>query len=200
MDPDRGDELVAPTGTRSQGEDLEWQHRTRHLGAEIALSAFFVLLGLSLVILSGSIRAGSIPDPITSAGMARLAGVFLLVFGGIVLLRLIARALRRPDALRIPSQGENDEPGHPSTFLRPFAVAVATLLWAWGVARIGYFLATPILLAVVLRIMDVRSTVKLAVVPVGFTVIVWVLFAEVLGIGFPLGFMDTPLRRIGFIG
>lgn len=194
-DPDRGtsvtDEAVDPRA------DLE--RTTRHLGAEIVLSGLFALIGVGLVALSGSIRAGSIPDPITSAGMPRLTGYLLIFFSGVMLVRYAAASVRRPRTWRVPSQGDNDEPGHPSSLVRPLAVVVAGLAWTWAVDLVGYFLAMPLLVVAVLRIMDVRSRAKLVAVPIGFTVVIWLLFAEMLGIKFPLGFMDTPLREIGFI-
>lgn len=199
MHADERPDPTIPAAQGSDGDDLDWQHRSRHLGIEIALSAFFVVVGIGLVVTARSIRAGSIPDPITSAGMPRLAGILLIAFGGVMLARFAVQALRQPKTYRVPSQGDNDESGHPSSFLRPVAIVVTALLWTWAVARIGYFLATPPLIAVVMRIMDVRTRGKLIAVPLGFTVVVWILFAEILGIGFPLGFMDTPLRRAGFI-
>lgn len=191
---------VIPTDPGREDHDDDWQHRSRHIGIEIALSAFFVALGVGLVVLAGSIRPGSIPDPVTSAGMPRIAGVLLVAFAGVMLARFVAQALRNPQNYRIASQGDNDEVEHPSSFLRPVLIVVTALIWTWAIDRIGYFLATPLLILAVLWVMDVRSKSKLIAVPLGFTVIVWVLFAEFLGIGFPLGFMDSPLRRVGFVG
>lgn len=193
-------DTAAPVNPGLEGDDDAWVHRSRHIGIEIALSAFFVAIGIGLVVLAGSIRAGSIPDPITSAGMPRIAGALLTVFAGVMLARFVALALRNPQNYRIASQGDNDEVGHPSSFLRPVLVVVTALIWTWAIDRIGYFLATPLLILAVLWVMDVRSRSKLIAVPLGFTVIVWLLFAELLGIGFPLGFMDSPLRQVGFIG
>jgi hypothetical protein len=200
MDADERVDPEALSDPTSEVRDLDWKHRTRHIGSEIALSAFFVTVGAGLMVAARSIRSGSIPDPITSAGMPRLTGILLIVFGGVMLARFVGRVLRDRATYRVASQGDNDEPGHPSSFVRPLAVVVVSLVWTWAVARIGYFLATPLLIAAVLRIMDVRSRGKLIAVPLGFTVVVWILFAEVLGIGFPLGFMDTPLRRAGLVG
>jgi len=184
---------------RSAASDLDYQNQTRHVGVETAIAGGFVGVGAALILLAGSIRPGSIPDPITSAGMPRLAGILLVAFGGVMFVRFLSHWLRHPDSPRVPSEGDNDEPGHPSSFLRPLSAAIAGVLWTWSVSRIGYFLATPLLILAVLRVMDVRSRGKLISVPIGFTAIIWILFAQVLGIGFPLGFMDTPLREIGFI-
>lgn len=196
METDAPTPSADPRDRELSPEEAE-QLRSRDARLEVVVAAAAIVFGGLLLWWSRSIRPGSIPDPITSAGLPRLAGLLILALAGVTLLRMV-RALIA-GRTRVPSEGDDDEPGHPSTFVRPMVVAGSCLAWALLIRRIGFFLVTPLLILVVLRAMGVRSRVKLSVIPIAFTAIVWVLFYEVLGITFPHGFLDRPLRLIGFL-
>ena len=158
---------------------------TRDIRSEIAVAAAAVLLGGALIWFAASIRAGSVPDPITSAGLPRIAGGVIVAFAGLVLVRTINRWRTDPSELLVPSEGEDDEPGHPSTFLRPVGFVAACFAWVWAMSTVGYFIATPLFMVGALWGMGVVGWKKMVFVPIGFTVLIWVLFYELLGIDLP---------------
>ena len=170
---------------------------TRDVRKEIAVAVAVMVIGVGLVLYAGSIREGSIPDPITSSGLPRLTGILLIVFGAIATVQN-AMFLRRGQR-RIASTGGDDEPGFDSSAGRAFAFLAGAAVWAYMVDRVGYFIATPIALAAALAAMGIRTWGKLILIPLVFTAVAWLMFYEVLGIQLPLGFLESTMRDLGVI-
>jgi hypothetical protein len=63
---------------------------------------------------------------------------------------------------------------------------------------VGYLLATPVLLGVVLWLLAIRGWM-LAAVPLGFTVPVFLVFSLFLNVRLPTGMLDGPLRALGLV-
>jgi putative tricarboxylic transport membrane protein len=190
-DPTDADEAVL------SNEDVDVA--TRDLRKEVAVAAVVVVVGIAFIVLSAGIRQGSIPDPITSSGLPRIVGGMLMLFGGVLTGRYVLAWVRHPDQLRVPSAGGDDEVGFPASATRAFLFLAGCGVWAWTVPRIGYFIATPLALAAALAAMGIRSRVKLVAISLGFTIIAWLMFYELLGIQLPLGFLEAPARDLGVI-
>jgi hypothetical protein len=63
---------------------------------------------------------------------------------------------------------------------------------------VGYLLATPILLGVVLWLLAIRGWMLVAV-PLGFTIPVFLVFSLFLNVRLPTGILDGPLRVLGLV-
>ena len=179
-----------------RGDDADVTTRT--VGRELVLAVTVMIIGVGLIVYAGTIREGSIPDPITSQGLPRGTGVLLILFGALITARTLAYARRHPGR-RIPSTGGDDEPGFPSSAARAFAFLAGSALWAYLVDRLGYFIVTPVILAAGLAAMGIRSWLKIVLISVGFTIVAWLMFYEILGIQLPLGLFESSARRIGII-
>ena len=79
-----------------------------------------VLLGVFMLIAARDIRAGSIPDPITSRGLPNIMGVFLIIGGIILAVRQLLNWSELPGHL-VPEEGQEDEKGYPASGSVPSA-------------------------------------------------------------------------------
>lgn len=91
-----------------------------------------------------------------------------------------------------PHEGSEDEPGHPAVPVRAFAFIAAGLAYPFLLPVLGFLLTTIPLVAAGLWALHFRRPVPLVIATVSFTVIVYLLFAVVLGIRLPPGFIGWP--------
>lgn len=165
---------------------------------DLAIAVGTALLGLFILIAARDISEGSIPGPVTSRGLPNILGAFLLIGGVVLAVRqiLVWRAL--PGHL-VPEEGQEDEPGHPASWIRAFGIMVASMLSVWLLQPLGYLIVTPLFLFVTSLFMGVRSRAKLVAFPIVFTVPVWAIFDPILGINLPLGVLEPVARSLGII-
>lgn len=160
---------------------------------DIALAAALAALGVALIVLSGDIRAGSIPDPIGAGGMPRALGAFMVVAGVVLIARRLVSWRRNPGHLVPADGGTGDEPDYPSSAVRAFGMLAAAWGWAMLIPLVGYLTSSFLLAVVGIASMKVRSPWKLIVVPALFAAITWLLFNRLFGIPFPAG----PIEQLG---
>ena len=165
---------------------------------DLAVCLGVALLGVFILIGARNIRAGSIPDPITSRGLANITGMLLIIFG-IILSVLRLRIWSAIPGNLVPEEGQTDEEGYPASAIRYSGIALASLLWVWLVKPLGFLIVTPLVLLAMLLLMNVRSRMKLITFPILFTVLAWVVFAQLLGIIMPLGPLTAFARSLGLV-
>ena len=166
----------------------------RRVDLAICLSA--LVLGLFLIYASYAIRRGSIPDPIGSGGWARLIGIAMAIIAGTLVFRRLAAWRGASDNL-VPSDGGKDgEAGYPSSGLRPYLLVALGFAWILALPRVGFLIATFAVTAATIAAMQVRGITKLFVVPLLFTLSIWLLFGQVFGIHFPARFLEKALQGI----
>ena len=191
------DAVDLPSLARSSGSTDETDVTVRDVRLETAVAVAGVVIGAAFIFFGSQLRQGAIPDPVTTGGMPVGTGIFIIVLSAIVGLRAI-RAWSRGAEL-VPSEGSNDEPGFPASWTRVVVFVAGSMLWTFLLPRIGYVIATPVFLALALRLFGVRSWLKLTLVPVIFTAVCWYLFGQVLAIQIPWGFLEPWAREVGLI-
>jgi len=165
---------------------------------DLAVAVGVALVGVFILIGARNIRTGSIPDPITSRGLANITGLLLIIFG-VILSVLRLRIWSAMPGHFVPEEGQTDEEGYPASAIRYSGIALASLLWVWLVKPLGFLIVTPLVLLAMIRLMNVRSRMKLIAFPILFTVLTWVMFSQVLGIIMPLGPLTAFARSLGLV-
>jgi putative tricarboxylic transport membrane protein len=144
--------------------------------ADIIGSVLLIIVGAGVVIESFRLKLGTplMPQP----GFFPFIGGALLVGLAVVLL---VRSLRRRDGSGQPPEEITGE------LRRPFILIVSLCVYTAALKYLGYVLPTMILVAVVLRVLGVKSWKILTVASLGLSVVAYVLFGRVLGIDLPKG-------------
>jgi putative tricarboxylic transport membrane protein len=163
---------------------------------DLAITVVIVLFGVFLIFEARDIRAGLIPDPITSRGMPYLTGIFCII-GGIILgvMRLMSWSVL-PGNL-VPGEGHEDEEGHSVSWVRTFSIVATTWISVWLLKSLGYLLATPFFMIVTVWLMGTRNWKKLILFPVLYTLATWFVFSQPLQFILPLGFLTPFFRSLG---
>ncbi|MBB5790123.1 tripartite tricarboxylate transporter TctB family protein [Jiangella mangrovi] len=155
---------------------------------DMAVAAAGGGIGVLLIVSSRDIHRGSVSDPIGSDGLAIVLGAWLIV-GALLLIGRRLLAWRR-SGNQVPSDGAGDEFGLPASPLRSFVMWAAGFGWVFLLPRVGFMVSSLLLSVFGLVAMGVRSWMKLTVVPVVFTIVMWVLFNRVFGVQYPAGPVD----------
>jgi putative tricarboxylic transport membrane protein len=165
---------------------------------DLAVTICVVALGIFVLVTAQTIKPASVPDPIGSKGGPIFVGLALVV-GGLAL--VIRRLMRwRSEATIVSPDGVEDDSGVEAGYApRAISIWAASVVYVLAMPFVGYLLATPIFVAVVLLLFSVRSWPMILGVSVGFTVPVFLLFAEFLNVRLPTGVLDGPLRSLGLV-
>jgi putative tricarboxylic transport membrane protein len=165
---------------------------------DLAVAVCVVALGIFVLVTAQGIKPASVPDPIGSKGGPTFVGLALIVGG----LALIGRRLMRwrGEATIVPPDGVEDDPGVEAGYApRAISIWVASVVYVLLLPFAGYLVATPIFVAAVLLLFSVRSWPMILGVSAGFTIPVFLLFAEFLNVRLPTGILDGPLRSLGLV-
>ncbi len=165
---------------------------------DLAVAICVVALGIFVLATAQGIKPASVPDPIGSKGGPTFVGLALVV-GGLAL--IIRRLMRwRSESTLVPPDGVLDDPGVEAGYApRAISIWAASVAYVLAMPFVGYLLATPLFVAVVLVLFSVRSWPMIAGVSVGFTVPVFLVFVEFLNVRLPTGVLDGPLRSLGLV-
>ena len=152
---------------------------------DLAVAAAIAVLGLVIAILGTQVSLGRVRDPVGSRALPIAVG--LLIFAGGVFLAGRRLVRWRSDETILPAEGSQDEPGVPASTLR--AISVWALCFAYTIllARVGFLILTPILLAVLLWIMGIRKPLRLGLVTVIAVAVIFSVFDLVFGVRLPMG-------------
>lgn len=165
---------------------------------DLVLSLLWVAFGVMTVYIASGFRVGGFPDPVTARGLPYFTGSYLVIAGLVLAARRIMTWSQIPGRYAV-SEGREDEPGYPSSWLRSFAIAALAALWAYSLRYVGFLLATPVLIFATLWLMEVRSPAKLILFPLVFAFLSWAIFSQVLGVILPMGFLSPWARSWGLI-
>lgn len=165
---------------------------------DLALAGAVVATGLLAIWMAHDFRIGKFPDPLTSRGVPYIAGGALVAGGALLGFRRLSGWRDLPGHLTV-SEGTEDEAGHPASSLRAFAIMACAFVWAALLVPAGYLIATPLCLCGMMWAMRVRAPLRLIGFPVGFTLVTWVIFAQMLNVLLPLGPLAPLARRLGLM-
>lgn len=164
---------------------------------DLAVAVAIALFGMFVLVEARNIRPGTIPDPVTSRGLADIGGILLIIFGILLAALRLQTWSAMPGNLVPDEGGQADEEGYPASALRYMGVALASLLWVWLIKPLGFLIATPLFLLALSLFMNVRSRTKLIAFPILFTLLTWVAFSQVLSVIMPLGPLTSFARSLG---
>jgi hypothetical protein len=99
----------------------------------------------------------------------------------------------------VPSEGGDDEAGFPASALRAWALILAVLGLAALWNPLGFLIAMPLFLVAALWIMGGREVWSIITIALLFTVIVYLVFAQLLGVRIPVGPFTPLFRSLGWI-
>ena len=126
-----------------------------------------------------------------------------IVCGGIVARNLL-RSWKTQKGHMMPAEGETDEEGYPASALMAASVIGISILYAILLNPLGYLITTPLYLIGGMVILKERKWGWIVLFAVGFTVVFYMAFAQILNMPIPVGpftdciqrsGMDHPLRK-----
>lgn len=136
-------------------------------------------------------------DPFGPMGIPALVGGLLLA-GGVAQSIRTVRALRTTGPMGF-SEGTDDEPEHASSGARALLFMVGCFAYILLIPQLGYFLATPIAIAVGLWLLRYRTPWKVATAALGFTLVAFLTFDRMLRVPLPTGILTDVLVSLGII-
>jgi hypothetical protein len=164
---------------------------------DLALSIAVVAAGAYIIHLASQFKVGTFPDPVTARGLPYFTGGFMVVAGLFNAGRRIVTWSNIPGNYTVAEGAADDVPEQPSSNWRSFAMVGLAFAWALLLHPVGYLLITPPVLFAMTCFMNVRSWAKRILFPIGFTLFIWTVFSQVLGIIIPLGPLTALFRSWG---
>lgn len=165
---------------------------------DVAVAAAFAALGAFMIWQAGLIREGMMRDPIGPRAAFYVCGGVLLV-GGLVVIAGHLRRWSRQAHHMVRAEGTQDETEFPASALRAFALIGAAVAYAALFEVLGFLIATPLFIGAALAVMGKRNWVSVAVIAVVFTVVAYVIFAQVLSVRMPVGPLTPWFRELGWV-
>lgn len=165
---------------------------------DIIVAAAFALFGLIVIISATEIRQGMMRDPVGPRLAFYVCGGMMLIGGLWVVAGHLMRWSRDGGNL-VEGEGVADEDDYPSAPWRAVAFIALAALYAVALEPAGYLLATPAFLVGLLFLFGKRGAVPLIVIPIAFTILAYLIFAEALGVRLPVGPFTGLFRDLGWI-
>jgi putative tricarboxylic transport membrane protein len=165
---------------------------------DLAMAIVIIALGVFLVISAGEIRLGLMKDPIGPRAFFYGIGGLFIVGGGIIAGRRV-RNWRAAPANELVSEGTADEPEYPASAKRAGALFALSITYAFLIQPLGYLLSTPLFIAGGLIIMGERGWKLIAALSLTFTVVAYIVFAQLLNIRIVVGPLTDLFRQLGWI-
>jgi len=163
---------------------------------DFAIAIVVLVFGILVILAAQQIKAASVPDPIGPRGIPTGIGVTLALLGaGLALRRL--RGWDGDDL--VPHEGTEDDEGpdvRPGSAKRALSIWAISMLYVVALPGLGYLIATPIFVAVVLTLMRVPSAAVRFGMSVGFTIGTFVVFNYLLSVHLPLGMLRDLMRSL----
>lgn len=138
-------------------------------------SSFFILIGIGVTVRAVGLQIGTATEP-KPGFFPFLGGIGLTVLSGIYLVRSLWRGGGPEDKIK-------------GDLWRPTFLVLGLVIYVLTFNPLGYVLATFILSAIVLWIMDTRPWWTLAGVSLGLALASYILFDRLLGVTLPKGIM-----------
>ena len=96
-------------------------------------------------------------------------------------------------------EGTEDEPGFPASGRRGLSFIAGSFVYIAALVPLGYLIATPIALGLALYSLNFRTWWKLLLAVVGFTVVGFAIFNNLLSVPVPVGILNDLLVDLGLI-
>jgi putative tricarboxylic transport membrane protein len=165
---------------------------------ELIFSMILAMCGIAIVVVGElTISYGSaVGDLLGPRAFPRMVGTALTLTAGAAAVMSIRSRLKGSPPSNFGAT--EDEPGIPASAITAFIVIGMTFLYAATFSFLGYLLATPVYLFVTLWVLRVRRVVPLLIVCVAMPIVLYYVFAELLGVLLPAGLLRPLLVPIGW--
>ena len=165
---------------------------------DLVVSLAVACLGLAILVMTGSIRMGIARDVVGPRAVPYAIGGFLLV-AGIVLAARRARRMNPGGGFAVPGEGAPDEQGHPASAWRVGIIMALSAAYAALLVPLGYLIVTPAFVVLAFLAMGERRWGFMAALAAVWTVVTYVVFAQVLSVRMPVGPFAPLFRDLGLI-
>jgi putative tricarboxylic transport membrane protein len=162
----------------------------------MALATF--ALGIFVFAAAKGIPMGFYKDAVGPRAFFLGIGVVLIVVGGVVAMQRL-RSWKAQKGHMIPAEGETDEEGYPASALMAASVIGISILYVILLRPLGYLLTTPLYITGGMAILGERRWSWIVLFAVGFTVLFYIAFAQVLNMSIPVGPFTELFRDLGWI-
>ena len=166
------DRTMAAWG-RLVGERKTWGCSNMEKVSKLLAGSIFALIGVGSAIIAIGLGIGNLAEP--APGFFPFAGGIVLAF--LSLLFLVQEWRQRAD-------GSNEFQGD---LRRPVIAVIGLVVYTAFFETVCYIIATTILSAIVLRVLDTKSLRVIAVVSLLLSIGSYLLFDQVLGVKLPKG-------------
>jgi len=165
---------------------------------DLLVAVLIAMAGFVVILIAWSIPEGVYRDAIGPRAFPLGVGGLMLAGGALVAAR---RATRMFAGLgwQAPAEGAEDEPGHPASLARAMAILGITIAYAAAFNPLGYLIATPPFIAATLWVMKERSVPQVAALSILWTVMTYVIFAQLLAVRLPVGPLRAWFRELGLV-
>ncbi|MBI2755958.1 MAG: tripartite tricarboxylate transporter TctB family protein [Chloroflexi bacterium] len=153
---------------------------------DLSIAVVLVVAGLAWLYGASLIRRTESVDPIGESGFPIALGL-LFVVGGLIIAVRVALSLRRSHQPAADGVDNTDEDAHPVSAKRPLLIWGACALWVLALEPIGFLLATPLLLAAELWLLEFRRPIPLVSVALVTTIALFVILDILLKVSLPVG-------------
>jgi putative tricarboxylic transport membrane protein len=165
---------------------------------DIAIALAVIALGVFVIAVAKTIPMGYYKDAVGPRAFFFGIGVLFLVGGGVVGMERL-RYWKAQKGHTIPSEGTADEEDHPVSPLRAASVIGISIGYVALMNPLGYLLSTPLYITGALVMLGVRKWGWIILLAVGFTVVFYIVFAQMLNIRIPVGPFTRLFRDLGWI-
>ena len=143
-----------------------------------SLAIAMMVIAAVYVFAAARLGAPSVGDPVGPAAFPTLVGIALFASAAAVFYEDWTKAIRVAPA-RNPQSGRS--------LMVLAGITLWTALYYWAFSRIGYLIATPVYLFVLLMFFDSKKLIANATIALTFTLVAYMLFSHVLGANLPRG-------------
>jgi hypothetical protein len=163
---------------------------------DILMAVVVFILGVCVLWATSLIGDGVYRDSVGSKAFPYAVGI-LMTLGGAFLTGRRLMSMNSVNNYKVLHEGTPDEVGVPASAWRAAAVMATTIGYIAAMVPLGYLLATPLFIVVALYVMDERRMVTACLVAFVWTLITYLVFAQVLYVRLPLGPFQLLFRQFG---
>lgn len=155
--------------------------RSPFISRDLAGGVAAIVIGSIYLYFTFQIRSSSLADTVGPAGIPKVLGILMIVLGLILCLQAIIIRLKSP--LSIPSEWD----GQPIRILRAAGVLLLCAGYLAIVNTLGYPVSVSLLILLAALYQGARFSWRLPVIAICGGLLLWLIFARLLGISMPSG-------------
>ncbi len=160
---------------------------------DLVLGVAVSLFGIVLLLVAQGFRQDIGGDLLGPRAFPQVVGIGLFLTGGSVFL-VNLRAIRSGQLMGVG--GTKDDEGHPASAPRAFMLMGLTIGYAIVMTPLGFLFATPLYFLTALRTMQTTKLSSYIVLCVGYTLVIYAVFALLLNIPLPNGILRPLLHTL----